>query len=112
MITQQELTDKLTPEIIKKMIDLAEGFSNCDFSYKFGEGIYSEYNEDTNLFFPLLIHRACEGWKNKETDYNQIKVKARRVLYWSKKYDFINYQPTTLTRAECALLHCLIEVLR
>lgn len=135
MITEQELKDKCTPEIIKKMCELAEGFEFSDnmfFSFlqiKYN-GINLQYQDV--LMFPLLIHRAVEGW-NKIQDKNcgNLFVNTNAVNIYTESgrdiislsgvdetlyeainiYDYTDYQPKTLTRAECAILDCLLEVL-
>lgn len=108
MKTFEELKEQITPEFIKKLCELAEGFAYAglkDFTYSghmysLGSGA-----------FPLLLRRAVEGWNNKEIDYNQISIRNRRIVYWSKKYEYLNYQPSHLTPCEMAILDCLIEVL-
>lgn len=129
MITQQELTDKCTPEIIKKMCELAEGFEYKSDEFA-NETFFVTYKFDIcwdrlykhNSFFPLLIHRAVEGW-NKEhiNDDWSINISCEDVLihYWNcgeqelrLLKQFTDYQPTTLTHAECAMFDCLLEVLK
>ena len=120
MIIQQELTDKCTPEIIKKMCELAEGF-RCDDNtiYSGSRNIMTDFTElfDTTNFFPLLIHRAVEGFNTKEYGKKVIVIEDDYVIFWSEDldecrvYNFKNYQPTTLTHAECVMLHCLLEAL-
>jgi len=118
MITQQQLTEKCTPEIIKKMCELAEGFCySRDGWFYNGNNGFTIYN---NIGFPLLIHRAVEGFNKKDVEY-QIRVDGDEVYiptwelgessckYFKKATD---YQPTTLTHVECAILDCLIDILK
>ena len=116
MKTQQELTDKCIPEIIKKMCELAEGFewredvefeNNFYFSHKDYEWIWIS-NIDT-VQFPLLIHRAVEGCSHIIVDYESKHVEETTMC---KLYNFKDYQPTTLTHVGCAMLDCLLEVLK
>lgn len=139
MITEQDLKQKCTPEIIKKMVELAEGFEYYERQITIGkqlltcQGIKYSVNscETTHDFknqvtkfsiFPLLIHRAVEGW-NKEhiNDDWSINISCEDVLihYWNcgeqelrLLKQFKNYQPTTLTHAECAMFDCLINLLK
>ncbi len=125
MITEQELKDRCTPEIIKKMCELA----NEEYINEF---YFSRVCEQNFRVFPLLIHRAVEGW-NKIQDKNcgNLFVNTNAVNIYTESgrdiislsgvdetlyeainiYDYTDYQPKTLTRAECAILDCLLEVL-
>lgn len=127
MITQQELKAQCTPEIIKKMCELAEGF-NVKFVLCFDDNnsesrdrlvsngsITDEAKICDSLFFPLLIHRAVEGWNKKcersgrilcDYDLGMIYISGVCAKH------FKSYQLQSLTHAECAMLHCLLEVLR
>jgi hypothetical protein len=130
MITEQQLKQDCTPDVIKKMVELAEGFSYPIFILEENDTWERQINLifDWSLF-PLLIHRAVEGWnKNKKEEsilkeiivYNDsvklIEYKESREGGFDpfaiviKKFE--NYQPSSLTPCECACLHCLIEVLR
>ena len=125
MKTEQEFKNKCTPEIIKWMVELAEGFewrediefeNNFYFSHKDYEWIWIG-NIDT-VQFPLLIHRAVEGWNKKES----ISFSIGTIIYplllerildseeYHIEYKFDNYQPQSLTQAECAMLDCLIDI--
>jgi hypothetical protein len=134
MITEQQLKSDCTPEIIKKMVELAEGFKMYDslnridfggFSFPITEEDNEFYFYDTYIF-PLLIHRAVEGWnKNEKSDLKEIIVynDSVKLIEYKKSREggfdpfaivikkFENYQPSSLTPCECACLHCLIEVL-
>jgi len=120
MITEQELKAMCTPDIIKEMVELAEGFEL--FPNRMLGHIQSpngalftlDYNNIMNDFivFPLLIHRACEGINKKLDIQDQIiigKFNVECSLYDCK---FENYQPENQTQLECALLHCMIEILK
>ena len=126
MITEQDLKQKCTPEIIKKMVKLAEGFEVTERQITVGNqllisrGIKYNINscETTKDFsevmvkfslFPLLLHRAVEGCSHIIVDYESKHVEETTMC---KLYNFKDYQPTTLTRAECAMLDCLIEVFK
>lgn len=126
MITQQQLTDQCAPEFIKWMCEMAEGyqlFTNEDIGIDYYSHIEYEWHECTDLdtaFFPLLIHRAVEGWNKKES----ISFSIGTIIYplllerildseeYHIEYKFDNYQPQSLTHAECAMLDCLLEVLK
>ncbi len=128
MITEDQLKQDCTPEIIKKMVELAEGFNHPIFILDENDTWERQINliYDTYLF-PLLIHRAVEGWNKKEESilkeiivYNDsvklIEYKESREGGFDpfaiviKKFE--NYQPSSFTPCECACLHCLIEVLK
>lgn len=119
MITEQELKQRCTPEIIKKMCELAEGFEFSDnmfFSFlqiKYN-GINLQYQDV--LMFPLLIYRAVEGWNKKYSNDNDFIFIGDDYIHYSKNlgdkfYELKNYQPNILTNAECAMFNCLLEVL-
>ena len=117
MTTEQELKDQCTPEIIKRMVELAEGFfykekevPEADDCIWFGEEecpIDLLFTEP--LIFSTLIHRAVEGWNNDETVLPVIEIYPYKV-YNKINYKFSNYQPQSLTPAECACLHCLLDI--
>ena len=120
MKTQQQLTDRCTPEIIKKMVELAEGFEitssgdsvrikYCEYSIKVFQFIHS-------IHFPFLIHRAADGW-NKKYPEHTIHIWGEGIECFSDSDDypmtlnFKNYQPDSLTALECTLLDCLLDIL-
>lgn len=128
MKTEQELKDKCTPEFIKWMCEYAEGFEFIkDSSWAGGYYITTKetdyyqwsYNslESDDIVFPLLIHRAVEGW-NKTNDLKirifdeEIHTKKRLDHFAIGFYQFKNYQPQSLTQAECTMLHCLLDVFK
>lgn len=112
---EQELKDRCTPDIIKRMVELAEGFSIE------GEWVISFDNIKINLVtedvfaFSTLIHRSIEGWNNIYYE-PRIVVLSDVILKDSRgvltNYEFHNYQPQSLTACECACLHCLIDIFK
>jgi len=113
MITEQELKSQCTPNVIKKMCVLT------DYFYASNDKDCEQIIGDEQAF-PLLIHRAVEGW-NKEAhkDYSHIEIDNLSVMIVShngfsgKRYpEFKNYQPESLTACELACLHCLVEILK
>ena len=118
MITEQELKEKCTPEFIKWMCEYAEGFEffnigNCA-GYRFE--LYKPCDNDPNVYFPLLIHRAVEGWlkihDQRFIDIKHKEIQLVHIAYGHVFYEFKNYQPQSLTQAECAMLHCLLDIFK
>lgn len=121
MIIEQQLKDDCTPEIIKKMVELAEGFE-VDTDGVFYNGIilpngtevdFDIQNDD--LLFPLLIHRAVEGWNSRNEltiriYEDVVTLQKRDNPFFDNYFSFKNYQPQLLTHAECALLHCMFDI--
>ena len=122
MITFEELKERTTPEILKEMCKLAEGF---EFIFATTNGIIgfgiinkNKWYSVDNETFVFLLYRAVEGWnKSKHTveridDYS-IRINEQRLFYmyneYATPYDYANYQPESLTHAECAMLHCLLD---
>jgi hypothetical protein len=111
MKTESEVKSRVTPEIIKEMCELAEGFEYTSDDY----AIYNNtYDADTDIL-PILIHRAVEGWNKLDNESVIVilddslmfsKLEKDEVYYYSK-----NYQTKNLTQLECALLDCLVDVL-
>jgi hypothetical protein len=121
MKTFEQLKEQCTPEIIKKMSELAEGFDYAglkDFTYSghmysLGSGA-----------FPLLLHRAVEGFNKLNFKYREEKSVHLEINYPDEQIEFIknertqkiflfeDYQPSHLTPCEMAILDCLIEVLK
>lgn len=137
MTTEQELKDQCTPEFIKWMCKLAEGFEYDEFidnknrlrsvRYENNEMWADNYFISKWYLFPLLIHRAVEGWNKIQEDYlKEIIVYGDSVKLIEYKesrqsgFDpfatiikkFKNYQPQSLTQAECACLHCLLDIFK
>jgi hypothetical protein len=112
MITEQQLKSDCTPDIIKRMVELAEGFEIDDSNIVYCGGMLTiELKKYFNfIVFPLLIHRAVEGW-NKKLYESIILVQHNHLTKKESRYNFNDYQPESLTPCECACLHCLIEVL-
>lgn len=132
--TEAEIKAMVTPDIIKKMVELAEGFEYQEddghtrkvINYNKYKSFY-ELDMRHSYIFPLLIHRAVEGWNKRKRERNfKIVTKWNRVIYVEvdfndnmkgirharDRFKFYNYQPENLTHAECACLHCLIEILK
>lgn len=115
-IPEKELKDRCTIDDIKRMVELAEGFE-----YQGDDEIfYNSLRVDKNiLLFPLLIRRAVDGYNKKYAPDIIIDISARNLVLWkrdyihhpgSKKFYFQNYQKENLTQAECACLHCLLDI--
>lgn len=108
MITEQKLKEQCTPEFTKWMCEHAEGFGYID--YVLSQSSDLEQVRFNNIIFPLLIHRAVEGWNKLKGKIlllsSQIcKIKDNEIKY----YEMDDYQPENLTQAECACLHCLLD---
>lgn len=114
MTTEQELKKRCTPNIIKRMVELAEEFriqdeqriifNNSFVTQNLIEIIYSK-------IFPLLIYRAVEGFNR--NSFPPIHIYQDCCILENvipKRYYFKNYQPQSLTQAECAMLHCLLDI--
>ena len=129
MITEQDLKQKCTPEIIKKMVKLAEGFEVTERQITVGNqllisrGIKYNINscETTKDFsevmvkfslFPLLLHRAVEGWNHDENTPYYIQICPHRISYVGIMYLFKDYHSRHLTACEMAIWDCLLEVLK
>ena len=125
-MNEQELKDQCTAEFIKWMCELAEGYEFVSDDYEpetYGVlNICDDYYDIENVLkdmedFPLLIHRAVEGW-NKITR-NKYIIITDTFLYTTsnlhrsdERYNYNNYQPQSLTQAECATLNCLIDIFK
>jgi hypothetical protein len=130
-ILEQSLKQRCTPEIIKKMCELAEGFEieNGDLNLYGSRVCAGDLIMSTMSAFPLLIHRAVEGWNRKKRDeiFKEIVIYKDKVCLDNYKLEikqgyedyykytlidkrFSNYQPESLTHVECAMLHCLIDI--
>ena len=121
MTTEQELKDKCTPDIIKRMVELAGfiikfetdeivAFTSKNLEHKW-------YIIDHPLAFSTLIHRAVEGW-NKKYPQHTVLVYSNGLECWSDSdnpptsLDFKDYKSNNLTQSECAILHCLLDVFK
>jgi len=126
MKTEQELKDKCTPEFIKWMCELAEGFewrneNNVIWIYVPSDIIMvgSKYFSNDS-YFPLLIHRAVEGIN--KTNIVDIPVHTQfcgsffrnneGMNIMKEMYVYKDYQPRSLTQAECAMLHCMLDIFK
>jgi hypothetical protein len=130
MKTEQELKRQCTPGIIKKMAEFAEGFDTEDSIYS--DSIYIMFKSLPSgglylsgfigtLFFPILIHRAAEGWNQiQASGHSWIKISSYDIECHKDTmkgingdcYLFHEYQKESLTQLECALLDCMIEILK
>jgi len=124
--TETEIKAMAVPDIIKKMVEFAEGFEYddrspaqryilCDNQWMNMPALFF-----SKLYLPLLIYRAVEGWNKKNGHgirYIRLEIQfvnKMDVSYYSndgKIYQYKNYQAENLTQIELALLHCLIETL-
>jgi hypothetical protein len=123
MITEKELKERCTPDIIRKIVELAEGFEyqedgghTCKIINYRKYKIFYELDMRYCDIFPLLIHRAVEGWNKAKISYRDgIIIYDSYIELWldgfNKEYDAKTYRPDSLTALECALLDCLVEVL-
>lgn len=129
MITFEELKERTTPEIIKKMVELAEGF---ELSYFDGHGdiVIFPYNKaiplsviyDDGIVFSTILHRTFVGFNkiNEPTGNYGLYIDMEKIIYCNFKlprnedkiYDFKDYLPCHLTACEMAIWDCLLEVLK
>ena len=77
------------------------------------------YAHPESIIFPLLIHRAVEGWNknNKGNPYIEIDDSSIWVCSYNNNFkefgfSFHEYQPRSLTQAECAMLDCLLDIFK
>ena len=134
MKTFEELKERTTPEIIEKMVELAEGFEVTERQITVGNqllisrGIKYNINscETTKDFsgvmvkfslFPLLLHRAVEGWNNARG--SMISIHKDAVVFFTDNcegynddFNFEKYEPCHLTQCEMAIWDCLLEVIK
>ncbi len=114
MITFEELKERTTPDIIKKMVELAEGFGYMD--YVLSQSSDLEQMRFNNIIFPLLLHRAVEGW-NKINPQHTILVYSNGLECWSDSdeppmsLNFKDYELCHLTQCEMAIWDCLLNIL-
>lgn len=116
MITEQSIKDRCTPEIITQMSKLAEGFKIDENIIIIPTGNYFHIYEiissiSGKVLFPLLIHRAVEGWNKLHKDQECIVIDDIALYQNRIPILFKNYQVEILTQAECACLDCLIELI-
>ena len=118
MKTFEQLKEQITPELIKKLCELAEGFACNDIDEVFYTDVLSCEFKDIYKFvmFPLLLHRAVEGF-NKSDKIEVVYIKYDIVELWMDRIErfdfrFEDYQLCHLTPCEMAILDCLIEVLK
>lgn len=96
--------------------DNASGLRFC-----YGEDdLYNHHSiftiKDT-LAFSALIHRTAEEWNKNHAELSQIiHITNYRfnITFHNRNedsvYPYYNYQSQSLTAAECALLHCLLDI--
>ncbi len=107
-------------ETLKKLVELAEGFEISEYVHK-ATVEYREWwqwaeNVETWEHFPLLIHRAIQGFNriNKRIEinlYNDSVDYDNQIEETGSIYIFKDHQPTdTLTVEEVCLLKALEEV--
>jgi hypothetical protein len=130
MITENDLKLKCSPDFINFLCELAEGFE-CEIEnlrdpyIKFNNSdriFISELFRPFNVsFLSTLIHRAVDGWNKKHGEkYYTIDTIVDSIVFMknqypmpmSIKYKFSDYQPQSLTQAECACLHCLHDIFK
>lgn len=121
MITEQELKDRCTPEFIKWMCEYAEGFiKNLNLNVYDVKKYLQNIKKDNDIF-ALLVHRTIDGWNKKHFDaIESIFYEYDEISYGLNKYpmpDFFkfkikDYESNNLTQAECAMLHCLLDVFK
>jgi len=124
MITEKELKERCTPEFIKWMCNLAEGFefidngisSNNWFTVKFnsitiGHCISNIY--ENTLAFSTFIHRAIEELNKKTCSFLRLIMPYEDGIAAGNGktfYEFKNYQLHLLTSTECCYLNCLLDI--
>lgn len=121
--TEAEIKAMCTPDIIKKMVELAEGFKivkhpMCElvfFDSIMSDNCISLASLNQHVLFPLLIHRAVDRLGIK--DINIYRCKYMNIDYifnesTDMKYNIEDYQPENLTQLELALPHCLIVIFK
>lgn len=118
MKTWDDLKQQITPEFIKKLCEFAEGFGYID--YVLSQSSDLEQARFNNIIFPLLLHRAIEGW-NKINPCKPIQILCNCISFITDEddpasvewgYDNEQYEPCHLTQCELAIWDCLLEVLR
>lgn len=119
---EEDLKPEITLEFIKDLCELAEGFKIKGNIICLHELNCAEYEKLTQwILFPLLLHRAVEGWNNQNqgqisiySDYIEYKKYSKQIIdgTMESSYDFKDYQPCHLTPCEMAILDCLPEVLK
>ena len=81
---------------------------------KYNSQLFDKQSTLFDYYFPLLIRRAVEGWnKNHHTDNKMIIIYSNCITCEkSKCLKFEDYQPQSLTQAECAMLHCMLDIFK
>ena len=86
---------------------MAEGFEYEDCLYVPESMVIDAY--------PLLIHRAVEGWNKNQDIEIYIETSALYIsLYQDGVYRkrISDYKPQSLTQAECAMLDCMLDIFK
>jgi len=108
MIPEKEVKAKVTPEIIKKMCELADGFkheehwsipSRLQYKVSYGCNMYEQFKPISSdlliwSLFPLLIHRAVGGWNSNQKPFLEIVIYKDKVCledYKIETYKDIEY---------------------
>ncbi len=106
-------------EILKKIIELADGFAYDDSlkAFYLNGDTWVWFKEiDEWEFYPLLLRRAVEEYNNNHKVYKDIHLCAEHLIFTNKdirtQLYFKNYPKTDyLTPQEQAIEACLIELL-
>ena len=124
-MTEKELKDRCTPEFIEWCVKLAEGFgmfSNLErnmfiIKYEYMEWMFLK--DDLvfhKILFPLLIHRAVEGWNKLHIGNETINIYDDYVDHYGidggNRKSVYKYQSDNLTAGECAILDCLLAIFK
>lgn len=128
MIKESELKERCSDKFIEWLVNLADGFeyvgaNNPQEGAIYFHNIMLEWESDilflrlTKDYFPLLIHRAVEGWNNGDRFFGNIEIHCKYVKMWDspiasklREYETKSYQSENLTVLECALLDCMLEI--
>lgn len=121
--TFPELEKKFTLGIVKRCVEYAKGFDRVEKSgIKYFLGYESGFRNITDFLnsglFPLLLHRAVEGWNKKSDGHLRFIIQDKDCLSVfvnesdRKLFKYNNYQPCHLTACEMAIMDCLCEVLK
>lgn len=121
MTTEQQLKDGCTPDMIKWMCELADGFEIIGDVKIYFNNVYSGSIKNiicNDIALPLLIHRAVEGWNKKTLPslFGFVALKSGSVLRLCEfniiDYKLSDYEPQSLTQSECAMLHCMQDIFK
>ena len=80
---------------------------------KYNSQLFDKQSTLFDYYFPLLIRRAVEGWNKLYPDNRQIILYSNCLTQKdSVLIKFDKYQPQSLTQAECAMLHCMLDIFK